>query len=167
MATQQTTREWVLPKINRLALSRPAALVVGMGLALILWAAWALAGFASIREAGRYYLRGETLFIDSVTQSFGSAAPREEVSVSFRLTNRGKEIRILGCQTYCNCMLPRDLPFALAPNETRDFTLLIRMPGPEYARTQTPARLQLRFVLYTNNPAQSRIPLLISGDIRE
>jgi hypothetical protein len=166
VSTEQATHKQVVPRSGTAALFRPLTLVAVTGLALVVWVVWAFAGFGSIREAASYYLRGETLFVDSTTKSLGAAAPSEELPVSFRLTNRGKQpIRIVGCKTSCNCMLPRDLPFALAPHEVREFTLSIRMPSPANFRSQA-GRLELQLILFTNNPQQPRIPLSIIGKAR-
>jgi hypothetical protein len=166
VAKEQATHKQVVRKSGRPEPSRHLTLCVVAGSVLFLWVAWALAGFGSIREAASYYLRGETLFVDSTRKSFGAAAPGEELPVSFRLANRGnRPIRIVGCKTYCNCMLPNDLPFTLAPHQTRDFTLSLQMPGPEYAGSRASGRLELQLILFTNNPLQSRIALSISGDV--
>ncbi len=168
MSTEQESRKRVVPKLGMAAPNWFFTLLVVTSFSLVLCAAWNLTGFGSIREAVRYSMAGQTLLVDSTAKSFGTLAPRDEVRVSFRLTNRGRgQIRIVGCQSYCNCTLPEDLPFVLEPDETREFVLLIRAPGPQFAKAGTSGRLELRMVLFTNNPFQSRIPLLISGNVRQ
>ncbi len=168
MGLEQSTQQQVLPSRKCRVLNPFAVILISTNLALLVMAVWAIASFGSIRGAVGYYLRGETLFFDSTEKSFGVASPGEKVTVAFRLTNRGrKPIRVLGCSAICTCTLPTDLPFTLGPNESRDVTLSIREPKRQVPQPSKPKDLSLEVTLFTNNAAQSRIPLTVKGRILE
>lgn len=134
---------------------------------LLAMAVYAIVSLGSIRAAVGYYMRGETLFFDAREKTFGTAVPGETVPVSFEMTNRGADpIRVLGCRAGCSCMVPRDLPYTLRPNERKTLNLTVRMP-PRRDEARPPAKLGLPLTLFTSNRAQSRIELLVRGDLRD
>ena len=168
MEMGSSTRQQVLATKQKWTLSPLAAAVICVSLALCAMAVWGLANFGSIRDAISYYFKGETLILDSTTKSFGVAAPGERVSISFKLTNRGKtSIRILGCYARCTCLVPGDLPITLQSNEKRDFTVSISMPSHDEARARKSTHLELPFVLFTSSPTKSRVALSVSGEVRD
>jgi len=158
---ESSQQQVVLAKERRL-FNTGLFVVVSVNLAILIMASWALARFGSIRDCIAYYSRGETLFADSREKSFGTVAPDDRVSVSFKLTNRGSQpTRVLGCYSRCGYLVPNDLPFALGPNESRSFELSIHIPPNQYAASFFS---KIEIVLCTNNPLQSRIPLVIRGE---
>jgi len=168
MEMQRAAQQLVLPRRKSQTLSHASAILIFTNLAVFAIAAWALASFGSIGGAISYYLKGETLFLDSTEKSLGIVSPGDQVGVTFKLTNRGrKQIRILGCQASCSCMIPDDLPFVLSPDESRDFTLSIRTPKPRGASDKKSIGMNLELTLFSNNPMQSRITLTIKGEIRD
>jgi hypothetical protein len=147
---------------------RGVKVVIATTLTLAVIVIWALAGFGSLSVAAAYYLKGQTLFVDSTSKSMGVASPGETVVVPFRLTNHGRErVRIVGCYAYCNCMLPGDLPFTMAPGEVRNFNVSIKMPTRVNLRGAKSASLKFPLTLFTSIPAQSRVGLSIEGECRD
>jgi len=145
-----------------------ATVVLSASLVFAAAAVWGICHFGSFRGAMNYYLRGESLSVDSITRSFGVAKPSDRLNVSFNLTNQGDEtVRILGCQAYCNCVVPQDLPFALRPGEKSSFTISVHIPSGIQANREGSTHLELPLTLFTSNPQQSRVSLAISGDVRD
>ena len=164
MGTERSTQQQILLKRASRVRSPAAMTLISANLVIFIMAIWALAGFGSIRGAIEYYLRGETLFVDSTRKSFGIVSPGDHVDLTFKLTNRGREpLRVLGCSAICGCMTPRDLPFVLRPSAGRDFKVSIDIPELERVQSRF---LDLELVLYTDLDTQSRIPLHIKGEIR-
>ncbi len=166
MATEQAIGQRA-PTIRwKRIVSSPSAKPVAAGLAITVFATaiWIVGGFNAIRSA-YVYLRGETILVDSNTKSFGVVSPGDPISVSFTLTNTGAApVRIAGCEAWCNCVVPKDMPFVLEPNESRDFPVSIRNPKREGAVPKGYVGLDLK--LFTTNPAQPRIGLTVKGEIR-
>ncbi|MFI5456161.1 MAG: DUF1573 domain-containing protein [Isosphaerales bacterium] len=164
METEQAIQRQVLPGIRGWAPSRPGALVVCAVSAPVVLAFWALGGFGAVGVAVAL-MKGETLFVDSSTKSFGVVPAGDPIVVSYKLTNRGDQnIRIVGCRAVCRCMVPEDLPFTLRPKESRNFPILIRNPkGEGGSRSQT---INWGITLFTTNPAQAQIPLTVKGELR-
>jgi Protein of unknown function (DUF1573) len=151
--------------------ARPARcfliMLLGSTSMFVILAAWALVSFGSVRNAVGYYFRGETLFADATEKSVGVTPAGAEVLVSFTLTNYGTgAVRVVGCDVYCNCTVPKDLPFEIRPNERKEFTVQVEMSRPESARGRKSQELKLPLVLFTSNPSQSRLPLWINGEVR-
>jgi hypothetical protein len=148
------------------ALSATARLLLSVIVVLLTMTVWALARFGSIWGPVSYYIRGETLFVDRVEKSFGVAHPGDLVRVTFRLRNWGRRsIGVLGCRSSCICTVPLDLPFTMGPNESRDFTLSVHASTPP-SKSNQDYEMRLQITVFTNNPAQSRIPLVVRGRIR-
>lgn len=167
MATEQVTENALLPGERRRTPSVTATVLISGNVVLLAIVVWGSVNFGSIRAATGYYLRGETLFVDSSQKSFGIAGFDERVSVTFALRNRGRRpIRVLGCQVSCSCTVPPDLPFAIQPNESREFTLRIRAPGRRESQSDQAHDLTLHIILFTSNPLQARIPLVVKGRIQ-
>lgn len=164
MEMQNSSQQQIVPANDRRPPNQGRFVLVSVNLALLLMATWAWGTFGSIRHCIGYYLRGETLFVDAAEKSFGSVLPGDHAAVEFNLTNHGsKPIRVLGCYSRCRCIVPNDMPFELGPSKGRKFELAIDIPENEkFAALFS----KLEIVLFTNNPLQSRIPLIISGDIR-
>jgi hypothetical protein len=59
------------------------------------------------------------------------------------------------------------LPFTLGPQESRNFSLSIRMPKLQESRKGDPTYLEVPLTLFTSNRAQSRLALAIRGEVRE
>jgi hypothetical protein len=168
MATGHLMRERVGPWAVRRTVSLLLRCALGTGLLAGIMATWLCAQFGSVRQGIAYYARGQTLSLDSTAKSFGLARPDEVVFVTFKLTNRGSSnVRVVGCYVYCNCAAPKDLPFALAPGETRDFTVSIRAPSAQSLKVKGSGDLELPLTLFTNIASQSRIQLSIFGQVRD
>ena len=162
---QQTTASPAARGSNRWPTDTVTIAFVSANLALIALVVFALATFGSIRLALGYYFRGERLLVDSAQKSFGSAAPGEAVRVSFNLTNLNDEkVRILGCRAGCGCTVPCELPLALAPGESKDFTLMIHIPRQQEGGE---TRLDVPFTLFTSSAVQPRINLAARGELNE
>ena len=164
--TEQAAQENAPPirRIGVLSLTSMTIVAAGLGLVLLLFACWAAGGVTAIRTAYSH-LRGETILVDSHAKSFGIVAPGDRVTVSFRLTNDGREpVRIVGCRAGCSCMVPDDLPFAIGPKGSRDFAVSIKVPQKRGNGSVVARKLAL--TLFTSNPAQLEIPLTMSGQIR-
>jgi hypothetical protein len=163
MEMQQSIQQSEEQLEKRRSLSAPVTLLLLLSLSLLIMAAWCWVGFGSIRGATGYYLRGQTLLADSTEKSFGVAAPGDRVRVTFKLTNCGpKPIRVLGCFSPCGCMVLDHLPFTLDKNASREFGVSIEISKQERARSMY-SRLEI--LLFTDNPSQSRIPLIVRGDV--
>jgi len=154
------SRRWVLSPVMIAFVSANAAL---LGMALFV-----LVSCGSVDKAIGYYLRGETLLLDATEKSFGVAAPSGDVGVSFRFTNWGDEpIRILGCKTVCNCTIPRDLPYTMAPGESRDLNLTVMTAPFRQVRNGRSSHINLPLTVFTSSRAQSRLGLIVRGEVRE
>ncbi len=164
MATEELTEPEVLPWRRGWGLRPSVTVFIFASLAFLGMGTWAAMTFGSIRQAIGYYLRGETLFVNSNVKTYGMASPGDDVQVSFKLSNRGREaIRVVGCFSICGCMVPKDLPFVIPPSGSRDFNLSIHIPDYEPSQARF---TNLDVVVYTSSPGQSRIPLQIKGEIR-
>ena len=162
---QQVTRVPAASSCRRWGFSPAAAAFVSANAALLAMAVFAIASFGSLGLAIGYYLRGEKLLVDAPQKSFGAAAPGETVRVSFKLANKNDvAIRILGCKAACNCTVPCELPLALAPGESKDFTLTIQMPSQ---RGRGGRRLDVPFTLFTSSVVQPRINLAVRGELSD
>jgi hypothetical protein len=132
---------------------------------LLIMATWALLTFGSIRRAVGYYLRGETIIVDSPSKSFGNVTAGNVVTVTFRLKNWGRQVvRVVGCSVDCGCVVPDDIPFTVQPAEDRGFALSLKTK----VRTDKAVDLVEHHVtLFTSETAQLRIPLVINGIIHQ
>lgn len=162
MATEQAVRqESLVPWGLRIPKSPSTLIYAGLGLALLTLACWAVYGFRVIRSSGRL------ISVDSDAKSFGVVSPGDPIAVSFRLTNHGREpVRIVGCRAGCSCMLPEDLPLEIRPNASRDFRVSFNfrpVPGGGPAlETRT-----YPLILFTSSPGQFKIPLTVTGEVRD
>jgi Protein of unknown function (DUF1573) len=159
------TRFEPLASTSRRILGHRATKVCAAALVLIVSAAagWACGGRGALMAA-YHYVSGPALSVDSGTKSFGVVVEGDSASVCFRLTNRGSQtVRVVGCMTYCNCVVPADLPFTLRPNETRGFEVAVRTRSGD--ATWTP-NINQPVTLYTTNPAQAEIHLTVKGEVR-
>jgi Protein of unknown function (DUF1573) len=166
MATEQAIQQHSPPSPRIRVVSSPHAMIAaaGLGLVLLVIATWAVGGFSAIRTAYAY-MRGEAIFVDSYSKSFGSVHAGDPITVSFRLTNVGdKPVRFVGCRAYCGCVVPDDLPFTINPNDYREFTLSVRTFEPVGANSTE--SFSQPVILYTTSAAQLEIPLTIKGEIR-
>jgi len=166
METEQAIQQQVMPtkRIHGVRLSPVTIVATGLGMVLLISAIWVAGGFRVIRSTFGF-LGGETIFVDSHTKSFGLAGPGDQITVSFKLANRGRgPIRIVGCQKTCSFMLTDELPFVLRPNESRHFTLSITVPKTRQIDSVVTRKFAL--TLFTSNPAQFKIPLTVSGEVR-
>ena len=151
-------------RVRAVTLPSAMTVAVSLGLTLLVVATWVLGGFDGIWKAYAH-MRGETLIVDSATKSFGSVAPGEPISVTFRLMNRGDAaVRVVGCEAGCGCIVLESLPFVLDPNENRDLAISVR--NPNRGLDNAGKLLDLNLSLWTTNPAQPRVPLNIKGEIR-
>jgi Protein of unknown function (DUF1573) len=167
MVTQQATSDRIGLTATWAKLRLPLRCAAVAGLVFCVLVAWLFYGFGSIRQIVGYYFKGETLIVDSTAKSIGLAEPDAEILVPFRLTNSGdSRVRILGCYASCSCTIPRNLPFTLAPDETREFSVAVRTPSAESVLVRKTGRIELALTLYTSNPSQARIPLAIRGAVR-
>ena len=155
-------------KCRASGLLSPTAIVFGTASTAVIAAAlFALAGFGSIRAVVGYYFRSETLIVDATEKSFGVTFPLEKAGVSFKFTNRGEEpIRILGCKTRCACTVARDLPFTLKPNESKQLNLTVQPPPFEQGAVAQIDYLELPITVFTSSRTQSRINVIIRGEVR-
>lgn len=162
MATEQAVRQQSLIPWGIRILKSPSTLIAaGLGLALLSLACLALGGFRVIRS-----MRGQTISVDSDAKSFGVVSPGDPIAVSFRLTNHAREpVRIVGCRAGCSCMLPADLPLEIRPNASRDFRVSFNFrPRPGGGPVLETRRFTM--TLFTSNPDQFEIPLMVSGEVR-
>ncbi len=160
---QQTTASPAARGHKRWAKDPVAIAFVSANVGLLALAVFALASFGSIGRAIGYYLRGETLLFDATEKTF-AAEPGNTVHVSFELTNKGiNPIRIVGCQSVCTCTVPKDLPYTLGPGQTKELVLTVEIPT-QYSGAN---HLSLPLTLFTTSSTQSRIPLMLQGDVRE
>jgi Protein of unknown function (DUF1573) len=163
METMQVTQPQVRTRSRILGWRPGSATIVATCLAFLSVIAWATGGLDSLRTAYRY-MRGQTIFVDSHMQSFGIVSPGQPISVAFRLTNRGQRpVRIVGCKAICSCTVPNDLPFTLGIGESR--ILAVSVDNPKREPSSPPESLNLGMTLFTNNPNQPRVPLIVKGEI--
>jgi len=81
--------------------------------------------FGSLRN-GLQYLRGHRLLVDSPAAQLGIVNSGEVRDVIFHITNHTeKSVRILGCETGCQCMVSRGLPVAIGPGETAEVVITV------------------------------------------
>jgi len=160
--TQQVVHQDV-PAHHRIWTPIPSGIIlIAFGSSFVIMAFWAMGGIGAIQRAYAS-MRGATLFVDSPTKSFGVAAPGDVVVVSFKLTNGTQNpVRIVGCEAMCGCTTADDLPFLLAPNESRDLSFSVHCP-PE---ARPGVSLDLSITLLTNSSEQPRIPLCVRGEVR-
>lgn len=119
---------------------RPA---LGAALIVVVVAAvwWGPDGFRVLRGAC-FSMSGEALAVGSTTKSIGVVREGDQPSVQFRITNRGHHpVRIVGCMTYCNCIVPDDLPITLRAGELREFKVSVREHAQawKFVRVNQPA----------------------------
>jgi hypothetical protein len=164
----RTSVNYIVPIRKRWGIGPAGTAIVIVSSMVLMAAGWSLYAFGSIQQAVGYYLRGETLSADMAEKSFGIVSPGDPIRVPFKLTNRGREsVRVLGCSASCICILPDDLPFTLNPNESRDFVLFVSNPKPGERGSIKPSSLRFDITLFTNDPTQRRLPLVIKGEVRD
>jgi hypothetical protein len=164
METEQAIQRRALPGLRGWAPNRHGALLVCAASAPLLLALWALGGFDAVAVAVAL-AKGETVFVDSSTKSFGVVSAGDPLVVSYKLTNRSDQnIRIVGCRAVCRCMVPEGLPFTLRARESRDFPISIR--NPQRVRGSPSQTVNWGITLFTTNPAQAQITLTVKGEIR-
>ena len=164
MEIEQAIQRQTSPGLRGWAPSRPGALLVCAASAPLLLAFWALGGLDAV-GAAIALAKGETVFVDSSTKSFGVVSAGDPLVVSYKLTNRSDQnIRIVGCRAVCRCMVPEGLPFTLRARESRDFPISIR--NPDRAQGNRSQTVNWGITLFTTNPAQSQITLTVKGEIR-
>jgi hypothetical protein len=163
----QTSANYVVSTRKGWGIGPVGAAIVIVNSMVVLAAGWSLYAFGSVQQAVGYYLRGETVSADTAEKSFGIVSPGDPIKVLFKLTNRGREpVRVLGCDASCICIVPDDLPFSLDPNESRDFVVSIWNPKPGERGSIKPSSLRFDITLFTNDPMQRRLPLVIRGEVR-
>jgi len=164
METEQAIQQEVLPRKRAWVSRWSGAFFVSAALVPLMLAFWTLGGLDAMGVAYAL-MKGETLFVDSFSKSFGIVQTGDPIAVSYRLTNRGDQsVRVVGCQAICTCIVPDDLPFTLHPKESRDLKISILNPktedkGPSQA-------INWGITLFTTNPAQIQVPLTVKGEIR-
>jgi hypothetical protein len=105
-----------------------------------------------------------TLVVDARAKSFGTVPVGQPIQLSFRLANAGtKQIRIVGCDATCGCILPRDLPLVLEPKQERELTFGVH--NLKQTRVGAPRTVDLALDLLTNDSTLRRFPLTIQGTI--
>ena len=155
-----TVAEAASPK-DRSSLSWFAALLISVNLLLAIAVVGALLWFGSLATAVQV-LGGRPLVVDATTKSFGVAEPGQTVEVTFNLVNYGSQpCRIVGATVGCACTVPQDVPFSIAPGETKSLRMLINIPDDLKEGDDFPARL----TLYTTIAAQPQLDFKIVGKV--
>jgi len=163
MEMEKAIERHASPAPRRWAPRRSDAWVACAALALVAVAFWASQGLGAQRAAYAL-IHSKALSVDSPIRSFGVVSPGESAVVSYRLTNHGSQnIRIVGCQAFCSCVVPKELPFTLRPKESRDFPVVLRSSKNDSGQ---PVTIDWEITLFTTDPAQVRIPLTLKGEIR-
>jgi hypothetical protein len=87
---------------------------------------WAYVQFGSL-AAAKAYLDGLALLPDSFTKSLGRIRANEECHCDFELTNvSGLDVEVLGAEVSCSCVVADNLPFKIAPGQSRNLTLKVK-----------------------------------------
>ena len=80
-------------------------------------------------EAALAYVRGESLSIRPNIAHVGSGEPGQTVQTSVEIVNRtNRPMRIFGGTSDCSCVATTDLPITLAPGESRQVVVKVRLP---------------------------------------
>ena len=163
---EPSIQQQVLSERKNRAINPFAMVLISTNLALLVMAVWAFVSFGSIRSAMGYYVRGETLLVDSNEKSFGTASPGDPIGVTFTLTNRDlRPVRVLGCQASCTCIVPENLPLTLLPNQKGGLTISIRTNAQSVKLGRS--MVEQEVVLFTSSPAQPELHLTIKGRIHD
>ncbi len=142
---------------------RPA---LGAALIVVVVAAvwWGPDGFRVLRGAC-FSMSGEALAVGSTTKSIGVVREGDQPSVQFRITNRGHHpVRIVGCMTYCNCIVPDDLPITLRAGELREFKVSVRANMRKLGSSSE--SINQPVTLFTTSSGQAEIGLVLHGEVR-
>lgn len=119
----------------------------------------ALFRFGSVQAAFQY-VAGQTLVVDEALKSFGAVDLGQVTDVTFQLKNIGdRDLRIVGSSSSCTCTVPDELPMTIEPGRMKSLRVTVLSPG-------TPKKLRLPLTLYTSNPRQKEVELLIVGEIK-
>jgi hypothetical protein len=144
---------------------RIVAVTAVISVALTAVVLWSVATMSSVPHAIGYYLRGETLIVDSAEKSFGTINAGDRVTVTFRLVNRGREsVRIVGRYSPCRCLALDDFPLTMGPGEIRDLAMRVRV-DPELTGPESIDFLE-KVTLFTSKSNQSLIPLWVKGSVQ-
>ncbi len=121
---------------------------------------WAFAWCGSI-AAAVHFARGDVVLARSYSASCGPILPGQSKTVAFELTNHASvPIRFLGRKTTCSCTVPEPMPFTMQPGESRPFSVEIKINAGA-----KPEALAQPVTLYSNSTGQSKLELLIEGEI--
>jgi len=151
---------------RRFLLCLTAIALVSASTFLVALTVLAVLRFGSARAAVGYYIRGEALLLDSTEKTFGTAVAGSSVPVSYKITNVGVEpLRILGCRPHWNCTVPHNLPFTIGPGGSRELELTVQTPLPQFVPNPGSTPLNIPLILFTSSPVQSRVSLVIRGEV--
>lgn len=137
---------------------RPVVIIPSLLLAVIvgLWGGITIR-YGSIRAA-IVAQRGYVVVADSSLLSFGSLKVGTVTEVVFTVRNlSGKPVRIVGGSSSCDCMLVENLPTLLGPRATQ--TITISVHGNDVGHFSRSVEL------YIDSPRQTRLPLIVEGEI--
>ena len=140
------------------------ALLADAGLVAVVLAFCAgLIGLASAAygspDAALAKLRGESLSVRPGVVDVGRGEPGQTLEATVEVVNRTAEpVRIYGGTSDCSCIATQDLPLTLAPNEARELTVKVRLPG-------TPGFFNRKAWLLTDCPEARMVLFGLSGRI--
>jgi hypothetical protein len=165
METEQAVQRKALLRVRGWAPSRTGAFLVCATLFTLMFGFWILGGVRGI-AVGYALMKGQTIFVDSSTKSFGVVSPGDPIAVSYKLTNWGdQDVRIVGFRAKCKCMAPDILPFTLRAKESRVLPIsIVNRTRENGSPSQT---INWVITIFTTNPAQVQIPLTVKGEIRK
>ena len=135
-----------------------SAVLAGSTAILALAAVIGISQYGSV-EIALARLKGEAL-ITPVYVDFGDIAPEQEVERTIQLTNASDQtLRIFGGTADCLCIVTKDLPIELAPNEQRSIVIGLRAPKAEGMFTR-------KVFLLTSYGGLQGVPIRIGGRVR-
>jgi len=150
---QFTSFHLILSTLQRMiGVAACAAAILG------LFAVIGISQYGSV-EIAMARIKDESL-IAPVYVDFGDIAPDQEVKRTIHLTNASDQpLRIVGGTADCSCIVTKDLPIELAPNEQRSIVIALRAPNAEGMFTR-------KVFLLTGAGGLQRIPIRIGGRVR-
>jgi methylamine utilization protein MauE/uncharacterized protein DUF1573 len=89
-------------------------------------------------EAALAYLNGRQMTVDPSMLDIGAQKGGEKISARLALVNRSdREIRVVGGTDDCGCITTEDLPVTLAPGDSREVTVWLKLPKAQGSFTRT------------------------------
>jgi hypothetical protein len=108
---------------------RAAPGVGGISLVVLVYLAWSLFCFGSVRD-GLLFVKGVRLAIEPETVPVGAGRPGEERRARFRVRNlSGKPITLHGATTSCTCLSVDPLPVTIPAGREKPLGLSLVLRG--------------------------------------